>query len=103
MLIMKEGILECFRILNSVAVLEGVVQTRSNESFITLYTSCICSNQQIYYYSTYTNPQIYAIDLKKEALDGNTLKFYSYPERTSHSSSKLKKVYLMHKVNFFCR
>ena len=77
----EEGILECFHILNSVAVLEGVVQTRSNESFITLYTSCICSNQQIYYYSTYTNPQIYAIDLKKEALDGNTLKFYSYPDQ----------------------
>lgn len=77
----ESGILECFHILESVAMLRGIVQDHSNDCFITLYTSCMCLDTKVYYYSTYNSPQIYAIDMKKENLDGNELKFYPYPNQ----------------------
>ena len=75
------GIIECFHILNNVAMLRGVVKTTENDCFVTCYTSCMCLDTKIYYYSTYNNPQIHAIEMKKESLDGNELKFYPYPNQ----------------------
>ena len=40
---------------------------------ITLYTSCCNADKGIYYYTTYENHQITAVDMNRENLDGETL------------------------------
>ena len=40
---------------------------------ITLYTSCCNADKGIYYYTTYDNHQITAVDMHKENLDSNVL------------------------------
>ena len=40
---------------------------------ITLYTSCCNAQKGIYYYTTYDNHQITAVDMHKENLDGEEL------------------------------
>ena len=40
---------------------------------ITLYTSCCNADRGIYYYTTYDNRQITAVDMHKENLDGDVL------------------------------
>ena len=44
---------------------------------ITIYTSCCNADKGIYYYTTYDNHQITAVDMHKEDLDGNSL--INYP------------------------
>ena len=43
---------------------------------ITLYTSCCNATKGIYYYTTYENHQITAVDMHRENLDGETLVHY---------------------------
>lgn len=44
---------------------------------ITVYTSCCNADRGIYYYTTYDNHQITAVDMYKEDLDGNMTISYS--------------------------
>jgi len=66
-----------FHILNSVAHPRGCVITEKDKYVITIYSSCCNTNQGIYYYTTYENSQITAIDMRKENLAASTL--ISYP------------------------
>lgn len=43
---------------------------------ITLYSSCCNTDRGIYYYSTYDNSQIHAVDMHRENLQGSTLTAY---------------------------
>ena len=43
---------------------------------ITLYTSCCNATKGIYYYTTYENHQITAVDMHKTDLDSNVLTRY---------------------------
>ena len=43
---------------------------------ITLYTSCCNADKGIYYYMTYENHQITAVDMHRENLDGSELVHY---------------------------
>ena len=43
---------------------------------ITIYSSCCNLDKGIYYYKTYENSQITAVDMHKENLDGNDLVSY---------------------------
>ena len=43
---------------------------------ITIYTSCWNAQKGIYYYNTYENHQITAVDMHRENLDGTTLARY---------------------------
>ena len=40
---------------------------------VTIYTSCCNASKGIYYYTTYNNHQITAVDMQKENLDGDSL------------------------------
>ena len=42
----------------------------------TIYSSCINTEKGIYYYTTYDNSQITAVDMHKENLDNNKLVTY---------------------------
>ena len=65
-----------FHILGSVDQQRGLCQLKENEFEITLYTCCCNASKGIYYYTTYDNHQITAVDMHRENLDGNQLVAY---------------------------
>ena len=65
-----------FHILGSVDQQRGLCQLKKNEFEITLYTCCCNASKGIYYYTTYDNHQITAVDMHRENLDGNQLVAY---------------------------
>lgn len=75
------GIIEFFHILNSVAMVRGSVVTPAKMDDITAYTSCMCQEKGIYYYNTYSNNQINAIDMNKEDLEGAEIKVFGYKDK----------------------
>ena len=67
------GISEFFHILNNVAVVNGSVVTRNNLKETTLYSSCMNLQKRIYYYNTYYNNRINAINLFKLNLNSDKI------------------------------
>ena len=74
------GISQFFHMLNNVAMPRGSVIS-DNLDDITLYTSCMCEEKGIYYYSTYNNNGINAIDMNKEDLDSKEIKIFEYLDK----------------------
>lgn len=62
-----------FHIMNGVSQIRGCSQTNEGESEYTVYTSCCNADKGIYYYTSYRNSRISAVDMNKENLDGNSL------------------------------
>lgn len=71
------SISQFFHILSSVAQPRGCTQVRGDEYEFTLYSSCCNTDKGIYYYRTYENSQITAVDMHHENLEGAEL--ISYP------------------------
>ncbi len=71
-----ESVSQFFHILNSVDQQRGCCELDNGKYEITLYTSCCNTNKGIYYYTTYNNHQITAVNMNKENLDGNELVHY---------------------------
>ena len=69
----KESVNQFFHILNSVDQQRGCCQLDDGKYEITIYTSCCNATKGIYYYTTYNNHQITAVDMHKENLDGDQL------------------------------
>ena len=59
-----------FHILGSVDQQRGCCEVAEDKYEITLYTSCCNAKKGIYYYTTYDNQQITAVDMNRENLDG---------------------------------
>ena len=78
-----ESISQFFHILNSVAQQRGCCQVETGDFEITLYSSCCNLERGIYYYTTYENSQISAVDMHKTALEERNL--ISYPLRREAS------------------
>lgn len=70
-----------FHILDSVFQTRGCSETENGESEFTFYSSCCNSDKGIYYYKTYENSRITAVDMHRENLDSGLL--ISYPLITS--------------------
>ena len=62
-----------FHILGSVDQQRGCCEVAEGKYEITIYTSCCSAETGTYYYTTYENHQITAVDMKKEALDSDSL------------------------------
>ena len=62
-----------FHILGSVEQTRGCCELENGKYEITFYTSCCNATKGIYYYTTYTNRQITAVDMHREKLDGTEL------------------------------
>ena len=62
-----------FHLLGFVEMVRGVCVTDSKNQDITVYSSCVNTDKGIYYYTTYNNGQIHAVDMRKENLQGSTL------------------------------
>ena len=71
----EESITQFFHILSSVEQQSGCVRV-GNCFEKTVYSSCCNTDKGIYYYVTYENRQITAINLHHEDLDGNELVHY---------------------------
>lgn len=71
-----ESVSQFFHILGSVDQQRGCCQLGENEYEITLYTSCCNADKGIYYYTTYNNHQISAVDMHKVDLDKDCLYRY---------------------------
>lgn len=69
----NESVSQFFHILNSVDQQRGCCQLDDGKYEITIYTACCNATKGIYYYTTYDNHQITAIDMHKENLDGSSL------------------------------
>lgn len=78
-----DGISQCFHILEGVAHLRGTVEVSPGVYEYTVYSSCCDLNTGIYYYRTYENSQITAVDMHRETLDGTGL--ICYPKRSQQN------------------
>ncbi len=71
-----ESVSQFFHILGSVDQQRGCCDVGNEEYEITFYTSCCNANQGIYYYTTYDNHQITAVDMNQVDLKGRNLTRY---------------------------
>jgi len=76
----EESVSQFFHILGSVDQQRGCCEVAEGKYEITIYTSCCNATKGIYYYTTYDNHQISAVDMHKEDLDTDSL--YRYPVLT---------------------
>ena len=72
----NESVSQFFHILGSVDQQRGCCEVAEGKYEITLYTSCCNADKGIYYYTTYENHQITAVDMHRENLDGSELAHY---------------------------
>lgn len=73
----EESVSQFFHILGSVDQQRGCCRLDKDKYEITLYTSCCNTDKGIYYYNTYDNHQISAVDMHNENLDGDKLVSYA--------------------------
>ena len=75
---LEQGICEHFNLLDNVSMTNGIIIKPHKQYEITLYTSCMCLEKGIYYYKSYTNHRINAIDMHKENLDATEIKTFDF-------------------------
>ncbi len=76
-----ENVGQFFHFLSSVEMPRGAVHIKDNAYDITVYSSCCNQNKGIYYYTTYGNRQINAVDMHREKLDGKDLSVYTLNDK----------------------
>ncbi len=65
-----------FHVMDSVTMIKGTVLTGSGKSDLTTYTCCANLSKGIFYYKTYENSQITALQMDHANLDGDQLTVY---------------------------
>lgn len=79
----QESVSQFFHILGSVDQQRGCCEVADGKYEITIYTSCCNATKGIYYYTTYDNSRITAVDMHREDLWSNEL--IRYPMLTEES------------------
>lgn len=77
----EESVSQFFHILGSVDQQRGCSEDEDGKYEITLYTSCCNAATGTYYYTTYNNHQITAVDMRREDLDSADLKRYPLEDK----------------------
>ena len=72
----NESVGQFFHILGTVEQVKGACDLGNGLYNTTIYTSCCNATKGIYYYTTYSNRSITAVDINKCDLDGNTLECF---------------------------
>lgn len=72
----KESVNQFFHILGSVEQQKGCCETAEGKLKFTIYTSCCNVDKGIFYYTTYDNHQICAVDMHRENLEKSALVRY---------------------------
>ena len=70
------SISQLFHILDSVSMIRGSVVTNQKLYDTTTYACCMNATKGIYYYKTYSNSQLTAVDIRREDPDAEILKTY---------------------------
>lgn len=65
----EANVTQYFHIMDQVGMVKGSVLTPKGDCDITTYTCCANTENGMYYYKTYENNQIQAVDMYKENLD----------------------------------
>lgn len=73
-----EALAQFFHMLDYVEMVKGGVITEEGQEDMTLYSSCMDLQKGIYYYKTYENNRLNAIDMFKESLDNGKIKIFPY-------------------------
>ena len=73
-----ESVTQFFHMLDYVKMVKGGVLTDEGLEDSTIYSSCMDQDKGVYYYRTYENNRINAIDMHKEQLEGTELKMFDY-------------------------
>ncbi len=73
----SESVSQFFHILGSVDQQRGCCEVEEGKFEITIYTSCCNADRGIYYYTTYDNHQLTAVNMRKENMDGSELIRYA--------------------------
>ena len=69
----EESVGQFFHVLGAVEQQRGCCEVEEGKYEITIYTSCCNADKGIYYYTTYGNRRIHAVDMRRENLDGSEL------------------------------
>lgn len=69
----KSSVSQFFHVLGSVNQTRGCCKLENGKHEITVYTSCCNADKGIYYYTTYNNRQITAVDMHRTDLDSKEL------------------------------
>lgn len=77
----EEAVSQFFHILSAVAMPRGCVQMPEDQYEITLYSSCCNADLGIYYYTTYDNSRICAVEMHREDLNSDRLRSYPLMHR----------------------
>lgn len=72
----SSNVSQFFHVLGSVYQQRGISHVQGDRYEYTLYSSCCNTTRGIYYYTTYENNQITAIDMHKENLDASELRIF---------------------------
>ena len=65
-----------FHMLGAVSVPKGCMQLEDGQYQFTAYTSCMNLDRQVYYYKTYENSRLSAVNMHRFKLDGTELKCF---------------------------
>lgn len=76
-----DSVSQFFHILGTVEQIRGTVRLSDRKNVITVYTSCINLDKGIYYYTTYENRCISAVNLQKCDLNGDKLLLFPLNKR----------------------
>lgn len=76
-----DDVSQFFHMLSSVAMPRGSILMPNGKHEITLYSSCCDTKNGIYYYTTYDNSRITAVNMRNCALHG--VQVFTYPLRKS--------------------
>lgn len=71
----KANVSQFFHILDSVAMVRGSVITSQGTYDITTYSCCVNAGTGVYYYKTYDDSRVRAVNMYETDLDGNRLIF----------------------------
>ena len=71
-----ESVGQFFHLLGSVEQVRGCCEVAQDKYEITIYTSCFNADKGVYYYTTYNNRRITAVDMHRENLDSDSLARY---------------------------
>ena len=74
----EEGasIAQFFHVLDAVAMVRGAVVTEQGTYDITTYSCCVNTRTGVYYYKTYDDVQVRAVDMNGEDLEGDEMQIY---------------------------
>ena len=76
----ESSVTQFFHILDVVSMVKGVTVTSEEKNDITIYSCCMNITKGIYYYKTYNNSQITAINLIDELKNRNQLTIFDLVE-----------------------